>query len=152
MRLLQNCGLSADERRAMNAMMPCIEIIMAHPLFGVGYGHFEKLFDPLHTPWDLGPGSYMLHSYFLNVAVATGLISTTLLILLFVWFARALWRATVERSQFRQAYLALGFLGALIGVMTELVFYPGGSGLKFLWAYLGFAFVSAASTKVVPKQ
>ena len=48
-------------------------------------------------------------------------------------------RFLVRAEHLNQKMFVMGLVSAWLGMTVELLFYPGGSGLKIIWIYLGLA-------------
>jgi len=81
----------------------------------------------------------MLHNYFINEAVATGVVSGGILVALFMWTAFRFWSCFIKTSNQKDKFMALGFLAGWVGILVELLFYPAASGLKIVWIYIGIS-------------
>lgn len=132
----------------MHQYETAIRLIQVHPFTGIGYNQFENIYNPIIFPWNPDP-SLMLHSYFLSKAVSTGIISALILIVLFTWVAFRLWYGYRKFPDGHGRMFMLGLLSAFIGMMVELAFYPGGSGLKIIWVYVGIAWVGLGKLRVI---
>lgn len=115
-----------------------LDLIRAQPLTGIGNGRFSEFYTPKPTPTNPNP-SPLLHNYFLNEAVSTGIISAAALVILFGWAAFRFLRFLVRAGHLNQKMFVMGLVSAWLGMTVELLFYPGGSGLKIIWIYLGLA-------------
>jgi len=127
---------SINQRLAQYAT--AVEQIKTHPLTGIGNGRFREMYTPQPSPSNPDP-SPMLHNYFLNEAVATGVVSGGILVVLFMWTASRFWSVFIKTANQKTKFIALGFLSGWIGMVVELLFYPGASGLKIVWIYIGIS-------------
>lgn len=143
MRSVQGIGIDVYKARpnSVNVRLhqyhTAVQIVLSHPLTGIGYGNFAEYYEPLSKKKDHSAGVWKLHNYFLNKAVSAGLMGAALLILIFAWVAHTLWRDASRYIKEPTGWFMLGLLSGLTGMMVELMLFPGGSGLKILWAYLG---------------
>lgn len=118
-----------------------LKMLRSNPVAGIGYGQFSKLYEPIDVPWETAAGARMLHNYFLNKAVATGIIGPLLTSFLLAWIVSVYWRSIQQKGEEISGWFMVGLLSSLVGVLIEMCFYPGGSGIKIFWILVGIAAV-----------
>jgi len=135
--VLYSANVSSIKQR-LAQYATAIELIKSHPLTGIGNGRFQEMYTPRPSPSNPNP-SPMLHNYFLNEAVSTGVVSGGILMALFIWTTWRFWGYFTTTSNQKDKFMALGFLAGWIGILVELLFYPAASGLKIVWIYIGIS-------------
>lgn len=113
-----------DSRIRLNFV--AVKAFFQNPLYGLSQQQLFRLAD----------GQISIHNYFLNVAAQYGLMGLGPLFLLFISIGRMLFWI---RRKFKapQKEMAACLISGLMGMLVELMFYPGGE--KQLWIYLGIS-------------
>jgi O-antigen ligase len=143
---VQTGGNSTSSHFAVYSFIP--QVLHLHPLFGLGLNNFSVYYQFVTGKVNWGP-----HSFFVALAVETGLVGTTVFVL-FLWYAfrrlrdaRALGRRLAlagNAAASRVRPLAWGLTAALVGTIAANAFY-----LTMTFAYFYFLLALALATPVV---
>jgi putative inorganic carbon (HCO3(-)) transporter len=131
-RLSNEDQLSAESRTPLNLL--ALEMILDHPLFGVGANNFAVAMQPYVRRDFTGDWLYTVHNYYLLVWTETGAGGLIALLWVLVEFIRLGLRCSRSEDPMF-APLALGCMAAVIAVSVHMLFelFRGDCPLILLW-------------------
>jgi O-antigen ligase len=117
-----------------------LDLLKAHPLFGVGPGNFEYYY--VQSEYSFYPGRTLLprrlHNMYLSIAVEYGLVGFITFMGLHVTALRAVWRARWQAAEPELRGLATAISFAYVAYLLGSLFIPS-EYAKYTWLMPGLA-------------
>jgi len=130
-----------------------IDLLLSHPLFGVGPGNFEHFY--VQTEYAFYPGRTLLarrlHNMYLSIAVEYGLVGFIAFIGIHASALFAVWRARVHAATEELRGLTTAVSYAYLTYLLGCVFTPNEYS-KYSWLLPGLAVAAARLTKPWPAK
>ena len=144
-----HAGQSLETSR-LHIWRPALEMVRAHPLFGVGVDNFKTAF-PFYSGIEFNlidgmfTSSRTAHNELLQTAATTGLLGLAAYLGVLAAFGFLWWKCYRQADSSRRNFLA-GILGAAVAYQVQNLFSFGVAAINFLW-FLMLAAVQNFSRK-----